>query len=539
MDGVVSAPIRFFSLAFMKIAVDAMGGDYAPEAIVEGSVQAAEEYGFPLVLVGQEDRVRQELWKYRTDHLKIEVKHAAQVVEMHDLPSYALRRKKESSLHVGIHLLKQGEADAFVSAGNTGAVMAISKLICRMLPGIDRPALATVLPNINGVTILIDVGANVDCKPLHLLQFAVMGQSYAKHVFGIHDPRIGLLSIGEEETKGNVLTKEVFEPLSKSKLNFLGNAEGRDVFNGRADVVVCDGFIGNIVLKVSESLAKTMGTFLKEGFSKNWWTKLGYLLVKPGMDDMRKRVDYTEYGGAPLLGVNGVVIISHGSSKAKAIKNAIRVAAESVNHHNNEHILDLLAQCEFDTKSRAKATSLWRQLKETIRHDSDKEKNQADKKVDKKKEQEPDKEQVSSESAEISQNTVEEAEGKKSWWHLKQRGENDKNSEKQFDDQEEKQDPEQIQNTESIPPPESNEQNIPAVEEPEEEKKPWWYLRRSSEKDQNDSEKTPTQKEQKEQAPLLSSSENMTERQEQQQSTAKEELSQEDKKKEAKKKKSP
>ena len=533
MDGVVSTPIRFFSYALMKIAVDAMGGDYAPEAIVEGAVQAAEEYGFPLVLVGQEDRVRQELGKYKIDHLKIDVIHAAQVVDMHDLPSYALRRKKESSIHVGNNLLKHGEADAFVSAGNTGAVMAISKLICRMLPGIDRPALATVLPNINGVTIMIDVGANVDCKPLHLLQFAVMGHGYAKHVFGMDDPRIGLLSIGEEETKGNVLTKEVFEPLSKSKLNFLGNAEGRDVFNGRVDVVVCDGFIGNIVLKVSESLAKTIGAFLKEGFSKNWRTKLGYLLVKPGMDDMRKRVDYTEYGGAPLLGVNGVVIISHGSSKAKAMKNAIRVAAESVNHHTNDHILEMLAQCEFDTKSRAKATSLWRQLKETIRHESDKEKSQGEKK----KEPETVIEETASEASEKLRDNVEESEGKKFWWPLKQRGENEKVPENQEGEQEEEQqETEHDQNPEDIPLQQDEQQHAATSEEAEEEKRPWWYLKRSPEKEHISAEKN-SQTEGKEQVPL-SSSENMVEVSEKQESAAREEPSQEEKKKDSKKKKS-
>jgi hypothetical protein len=320
-----------------------------------------------------------------------------------------------------------------------------------------------------------------------------------------------------------VLTIEVFEPLSKSKLNFLGNAEGRDVFNGRVDVVVCDGFIGNIVLKVSESLAKTMGIFLKEGFSKNWRTKLGYLLVKPGMDDMRKRVDYTEYGGAPLLGVNGVVIISHGSSKAKAMKNAIRVAAESVNHRMNEHILGMLAQCEFDTKSRAKATSLWRQLKETIRHDSEKEKNQADKK----KEPEPASEEPASEPAEKPPNAVEELEGKKFWWHLKQRSENEKISENQHDEQEETQDAEQGQNAEHKPPQKPEEQDTTTVEESEEEKRPWWYLKRSSEKE-NSAEKA---------AQPPPSSENVTEGHEQQESAAKEELSEEDKKKISKKKK--
>ncbi|GAK61436.1 phosphate acyltransferase [Candidatus Vecturithrix granuli] len=455
----------------MKIAVDAMGGDFAPEAIVEGAVQAAEEYGFPLVLVGQEDRVWQELTKYNAQHLQIEVKHASDVVDMHDLPSVALRRKKESSLHVALNLVKQGEVDAFISAGNTGAVMAISKLICRMLPGIDRPALATVLPNINGVTVMIDVGANVDCKPLHLLQFAVMGHVYAKHVFGIENPRIGLLSIGEEASKGNILTKEVFEPLSKSTLNFIGNAEGRDVFNGRVDVVVCDGFIGNVVLKVSESLAKTYGLFLKEGFSKNWLTKLGYLLVKPGMNAIRKRVDYTEYGGAPLLGLNGVVIISHGSSKAKAIKNAIRVTAESVNHRLNEQILETLTQCEFDVKSRAKATSLWRQLKDSIRHE------------EKKKGSEVKEEKPPAESQEKPEK-AEDQEMKKSWWPLKSRTESEKISENADFPQEVGQKAEQEQVPEQ-PVLRVEGQQTAVQEDAEEKKKSWWFLKRTDEKDRS------------------------------------------------------
>lgn len=203
----------------MRIAVDAMGGDYAPEAIVEGAVQAAEEYGFSILLTGQEERIQAELAKYKTDHLSIEVRHAPQVVDMDDVPSFALRRKRESSLHLAINLAKTGEADAAVSAGNTGAAMAIGKVACRMLEGIERPALATVLPNLDGVTVLIDVGANVDCKPLHLLQFAVMGHVYAQEVFDIHNPRIGLISVGEEDTKGNALTKEVFQALSDSPLN--------------------------------------------------------------------------------------------------------------------------------------------------------------------------------------------------------------------------------------------------------------------------------------------------------------------------------
>ncbi|PID56652.1 hypothetical protein CSB45_10490 [candidate division KSB3 bacterium] len=360
----------------MRIAVDAMGGDYAPEAIVEGTVQAAKEYGFSLILVGQEEHVQKELAKYNTSRLSIEVRHASQIVDMHDLPSVALRRKRDSSLHVAINMIKSGKADAAVSAGNTGAAMAIGKVACRMLEGIDRPALSMGFPNINGVTVVVDVGANVDCKPLHLLQFAVMAHVYAQEVFGIADPRIGLLSIGEEESKGNTLTKDVFEPLRQSPLNFIGNAEGRDLFNGRVDVLICDGFTGNVMLKVSESLAKTIGVFLKDAFTTNWRTKLGYLLVKPAINAMRKRIDHSEYGGAPLLGLNGVVIVGHGSSKAIDVKNAIRVAAESVQHHITDQITETLHRCEFDTKAYTRATSLWSQIKRSIRQEGPKEKSE-------------------------------------------------------------------------------------------------------------------------------------------------------------------
>jgi glycerol-3-phosphate acyltransferase PlsX len=367
---------------------------------------------------------------------------------MHDLPSFALRRKKDSSLHVAINMIRHGEADAAISAGNTGAAMAIGKVACRVLEGIDRPALATVLPNINGATVVIDVGANVDCKPLHLLQFAAMGHTYAKVVYGMASPRIGLLSIGEEASKGNVLTKEVFEPLSHSTLNFVGNAEGRDVFNGRVDVIVCDGFTGNVILKVSESLAKTMGLLLKEGFSKNWRTKLGYLLVKPEMEAMRRRVDYAEYGGAPLLGLNGVVIVSHGSSKARAIKNAIRMAAESVNHQLSAHIIQTIEECEFDVKSRARAMSFWRQFKNTIRHESDK----SDKaKHDAESLNAPEQPQQPDEPGELAppadrqeqeqKSPTEDAETeKKPWWHLKELKHHDsaKDKEKEHDQEKDK-----------------------------------------------------------------------------------------------------
>jgi glycerol-3-phosphate acyltransferase PlsX len=463
----------------MRIAVDAMGGDYAPEAIVEGTVQAAEAYGHHLILVGQGDRIRQELDKYPIEHLSIEVKHASQIVDMHDLPSFALRRKKDSSLHVAINMVKHGEADAAVSAGNTGAAMAIGKLACRMLEGIDRPALAVGLPNINGITVLIDIGANVDCKPIHLLQFAVMGHLYAKEVHGVQDPRIGLLSVGEEETKGNVLTKEVFEPLSQSTLNFIGNAEGRDVYNGRVDVVVCDGFTGNVVLKVSESLAKAIGTLLREGFSRNWRTKLAYVLFKPEMDRIKRRIDHKEYGGAPLLGLNGVVIVSHGSSKARSIKNAIRAAAESVEHHLNDHIIEMMQECEFDTKSRARATSLWSQIKRSITpHDSSKEKNRPEKKEETQPSSSSEEfpEETKSDKPEKKPAKPHESE-KKPWWHLKSR-ESEKEEPSSAQEEELPQPPHIETESELLKQPEDTllPHETDKTESPKPEKKPWWQL---------------------------------------------------------------
>ncbi len=518
----------------MRIAVDAMGGDYAPEAVAEGAVLAAEEYGHTLILVGQEERIRQELAKYQTDHLPIEIRHASQIVDMHDLPSVALRRKRDSSLHTAINMIKHGEADAAISAGNTGAAMAIGKVACRVLGGVERPALATVMPNIDGVTIVIDVGANVDCKPIHLLQFAVMGHVYAQEVFQIHNPRIGLLSIGEESSKGNELTKEVFEPLSQSQLNFIGNAEGRDVFNGRVDVIVCDGFTGNVVLKVSESLAKTLMTILRDVFTQNWRAKLGYLLVKSGLQLMRKRVDYSEYGGAPLLGLNGVVIVSHGSSKANAIKNAIRVAAESVEHHINDQIVDTLLRCEFDTKSRSRAASLWRQLTRTIRHEVPKDKSESEKSAEHELEQPtdesvPDAPQSSQElkvlpqdtespeqssQSETSQEDSEEEKNKHHWWNRKQRNDA-KHDEPTHSEESEPQEVESHLVPEPLP--EESEPPLKALQAPPEEqdssaqdalknsegpkRSSWWKRRDSHSKEQGEKEECPAEIEQSETHP--------------------------------------
>src|SRR5712691_11717376 len=257
---------------------------------------------------------------------------------MGERPSQALRRKRDSSLRVAAELVKDGKAAAFISAGNTGAAMAIAMFAIGVLPGVDRPAIAAVLPNLRKFTILLDAGANVDPKPWHLLQFAVMGHVYARDILGLDNPRVGILSVGEEEGKGNELTKEAYEQLRESSLNFVGNVEGRDIYNGRCDVVVTDGFTGNVALKISESLAETLGLILREELSRDGRSKIGAALAQPAFARFRKRVDYTEMGGAPLLGIDGAAIICHGSSPVKAIKNAVRVAGEWAKAGVNEHI---------------------------------------------------------------------------------------------------------------------------------------------------------------------------------------------------------
>ncbi|MDH4099101.1 MAG: phosphate acyltransferase PlsX [Nitrospirota bacterium] len=322
----------------MRIAVDAMGGDYAPETVVEGSVLAAREYGVEIILVGHEDKVRTELARHNHNGLKIEVRHASEVAEMHEAPSEALRKKKDSSIRVATNLVKSGEAQAVVSAGNTGVAMATALFVLGRMADIERPAIATIMPTLTGASIMLDVGANVDCKPIHLLQFAIMGNVFAQRILGKESPRVGLLSIGEEETKGNELTKESFKLVRESTLNFVGNVEGRDVFNGNADVIVCDGFTGNVALKISEGLADAINRLLKKEIASAATGKLGYFLLKPAFARFKKRVDYSEYGGAPLLGLNGISIISHGRSSGKAIKNAIRVAKEFHENEINQHI---------------------------------------------------------------------------------------------------------------------------------------------------------------------------------------------------------
>jgi phosphate acyltransferase len=321
------------------VALDAMGGDHAPRVEVEGAILAARELGVRVLLVGIEAAVREELHRHRHRALPIEVVHAPEVIAMSDSPSQAFRRKKDSSVHVAARLVRDGQADALVSAGNTGAVMTVARFVIGTLPSVDRPALAAAFPNMKErISVILDVGANVDSKPEHIEQFAVMGEIYFRAIWGVRRPRVALLSIGEEEAKGNELTREAANRLKHSSLNFVGNVEGRDVFRGNVDVVVCDGFIGNIALKLSEGLVEHIGAMLKKAIKSSLTSQIGYALSKRAFDDFRKRTDYSETGGAPLLGVRGITVIGHGRSNANAIKNAIRVAGDLCRSRVNEKI---------------------------------------------------------------------------------------------------------------------------------------------------------------------------------------------------------
>lgn len=321
------------------IALDAMGGDHAPRAEVEGAILAAREFDVHVLLVGIEAAIRHELSRHRYRGGAIEIVNSTEVITMRDSPSQAFRRKKDSSLHVAARLVHDSKAEALVSAGNTGAVMTVARFVLGTLPSVDRPALAAAFPNMKEkVSVILDVGANVDSKAAQIEQFAVMGEIYYRTIFGVRRPRVALLSIGEEEMKGNELTREAFNRLKTASLNFVGNVEGRDVFRGDVDVIVCDGFIGNIALKISEGLVEHIGGMLKRAIKSSLRSQLGYALSKRAFDDFRKRTDYSEYGGAPLLGVRGITIIGHGRSNANAIKNAIRVAAELCRSRVNEKI---------------------------------------------------------------------------------------------------------------------------------------------------------------------------------------------------------
>ena len=314
-----------------------MGGDRAPAAIVEGACQAAREYKEDVVLVGDSEVIGRELKRLRA---QLPVQHASQVVAMEESPSDALRRKRHSSIRVAFELVKRGEADGVVSAGNSGATLALGMVVLGKLEGVDRPGLASLLPSLEGRTLLIDVGANVDCRARNLFQFALMGSVFLQYVLGVAKPRVGLLSIGEEDNKGNDLVKRAHELFRASTLNFVGNVEGRDIFLGGADVVVCDGFVGNVCLKLSEGLAETIARMLRTEFEGSISSMMGYLLAKGAFGRFKKTVDYSEYGGAPLLGINGIGIVSHGKSTPKAIKNAIKMAADFVRREVNLHLTE-------------------------------------------------------------------------------------------------------------------------------------------------------------------------------------------------------
>jgi len=323
----------------ITVALDAMGGDCAPRTEVEGAVLAARELGVRVVLVGLEEPIRKELARHRTQGLAIDVAAASEVITMTDTPSQAFRKKRDSSVHVAAKMVKAGQADALVSAGNTGAVMTIARFGLGTLASVDRPALAAPFPTSKGsMSIILDVGANVDSKAEQIEQFAVMGEIYYRAIFGTPKPRVALLSIGEEEMKGNELTREAAELLKRTNLNFVGNVEGRDVFSGNADVIVCDGFIGNIALKVSEGLVDHVRGMVKTALESSLRSKLGYLLIRKALQKVRKNIDYSEAGGAPLLGVRGITVIGHGRSDAREIKNAIRVAQDMTRSKVNETI---------------------------------------------------------------------------------------------------------------------------------------------------------------------------------------------------------
>jgi glycerol-3-phosphate acyltransferase PlsX len=325
----------------MRIALDAMGGDNAPEITVAGAVRAARDFdGVEIVLVGQRDAVEHVLATYPKRPANLSVLHAPEVVGMGESPAASIRKKRESSITVGVELLKHKEVDAFVSAGNTGAVVAASTVLVGLLPGVERPGIAILLPGLKGETLLIDVGANINPKPLHLLQYALMGEAYVRCVLGKARPTVGLLNVGEEETKGTDFIKETYGMLEASGVNFVGNVEGHDIFSGEFDVIVCDGFAGNIALKTAESFANAITLLLKRSLSKSPITRLGAWLARDAFRKLRGEIDYAEHGGAPLLGVDGLSIIAHGSSSGKAIKNAIRVAYESVRHELNRNMVE-------------------------------------------------------------------------------------------------------------------------------------------------------------------------------------------------------
>ena len=338
-----------------RLSLDAMGGDYAPLEIVRGGLLALKEFKDIFVyFVGDREKIETIIGK-EGERFKgrYEIVHAPEKVEMNEPPSNVLK-KKNSSLYVAAKLVRNGEADALVSAGNTGSVLAVGKFVIGAIKELDRPSIGVAFPNPKGQTVLLDVGANVDVKPRLLVQFAVIGHTYAEEILGIKNPRVGILSIGEEEGKGNELVKETYPLLKETKLNFKGNAEGRDIFNGNFDVVVCDGFVGNVVLKAAESLGFAIINMIKEEVKKSFWRKLGAWLMKPALLALKQKADFAEYGGIPLLGAKAPVMITHGRANAKAIRNAVKAAMEFHDHHFNDVLRKNLLELAGDVLKKTK-----------------------------------------------------------------------------------------------------------------------------------------------------------------------------------------
>src|SRR6266849_9391878 len=344
----------------MKIALDAMGGDFGPPNLVAGAVMALREYQQikKLYLVGDSAKVENELRKHQCNDSRIEIVHSTQVVDMSDRAWTAVRRKKDSSISRAVDLVKHGDADAVVSAGHTGAAVAASMIKLRTLEGIDRPGIAAVLPTEFNVFVLIDAGANIDARPEQLLQYAFMGTVYSRHVLGYKNPTVGLVSLGEEDVKGNEMTKEVFKMLKASSLNFVGNIEVRHLFEEPVEVVVCDGFVGNVILKTCESISVAIFTWLKHELTHTSMRKVGALLARNALNTIKEKTNYEEYGGSPLLGVDGICIIAHGASTPLAVKNALRVATESIEQQVNPHIVEEIRRYHETTASLEPATAI-------------------------------------------------------------------------------------------------------------------------------------------------------------------------------------
>lgn len=337
----------------IRIIVDALGGDNAPHATVEGAVTACRDFGADVLLVGPEDIIVKELGRYDIEGLAISVKHASEIVAMSDSPVDAFRKKKDSSISVGMRLLAEQQGEAFVSAGNSGAVVTAALFIVKRMPGIDRPAIGTFLPSLTGQALVVDAGANNVCKAHNITQFALMGSVYYRSIMNCQNPRVGILSNGEEESKGTDVIKQVHASLKKSSLNYIGFVEGKDVFQGNVDVVACDGFTGNIVLKIAEGVAESMGAAIKQELKRGFASKIGYLFSRSAFGRLKKRFDYAEYGGAPLLGVNAPVLIAHGRSNAYAVRNMIRAAQEFSRQQVVEHIVtDSDIHRDFETVAR-------------------------------------------------------------------------------------------------------------------------------------------------------------------------------------------